>query len=233
MKFNEIELEYLNIVMQTKENITVVGVNEFGDEFESVGKVTRINPTLTNCNDEVLEESGIMLEIADEEFSAPYKTGFTENVRVFSCPEFLIMQIKDQRGNVVFHNREADAICNKCFDHGHTKEKYLKEDGRDIKANQMDPVTNELQKMIGQPVVLTSEKGKVAGVICEVGGITNFGCTMVTLREQTFVKGVFVGPDTKLETLNSKGERVVVAQNNKQEHEAMFRERAKNVVLSK
>ena len=214
--FSEELVNKLKEAWKLGKKIKITGVNYYGVEFSTEGKITTDDSNEPGFGNYEEITSIINLEFAKSKhypddsrtcFVAPFKTkiSYAEN-------SLIILSIEID-GEVVFENPNTKLICNK-----------TKKNGKDLLAklekNQTDypdcPVMQEINKLVGKPVIVDGEEG----VLVSVDGVSGDGYPIVNIYVSPYyLCSLNIHGDSVLSTEMEDGTRVVLAKNDPEEFE--------------
>jgi len=216
MKFSNEEIKRLEKAWKNKEELTIHGVNGYGQKFSTTGRIATTDSGKL-AMDEVREDSDcIYLEFGKTktfpeitEYLAPFFTGF---IPTYYSPDLYIYEISDSNGKTIFNNYSADDIARRSAKAGEAFEKNMKKEGRYIDDDNMDEISKKLKNMIGKPIIIKSPDGVYSGVFICINGANNKGLTEIII-EDVFATRKSVPVWSALYTENNEGEKDLLAYN--------------------
>lgn len=188
-----------NLCNRNKE-ITITGLNSFGEHFLTKGKVVEIRNDL------------IMLEFAKGK-SEDYKgwvAPFALNLKYGDkSPAFIIEAIYDHKGKQMYVAENFDDIV----DVAKNNKKYFFLQNSKYKFKLLDPVTSELKKLVAQPIFLKNKLADYWGVLEKVKCVDEVGYPIIEIFNGTESEIVKVQNNTMLYILDRNGEESLKVQN--------------------
>ena len=195
---------------ESSEPLKIIGFNDLGQRFETVGRVTRTdNGKPAVFSNEIFFDFGAKREGKNySEFLAPFKVDFFPDV--FEGTQLIVEKICLASGEVIFENPDAKEYFATAQEIGKKKEEEHKAEGRDL--GELDPITAKLDEVIGKPILINGEK---AGVLASYSGFNNAGKTMIQVRDATLCGGLSIPMFGTLDTVDLEGKIIPVEANGK------------------
>lgn len=203
MKFTQAQIALLKQIWAEEKQITIKGINNFGEPFETTGRVTTDDKGNAGIYD-----NAIYLEYGTEKVSAsrkqtkwfaPYSTEYRQSTLIDS---FVIFSVESE-GKAIFENPEKDDIKQAAKENAKSQAKKAESEGLDRLVD--CPVVDFLKTKIGQAVrikTLVKEdqewEWKVTdGVLLGIKGCTYSGYPIVELCDGPGVCNTFVEHTTQ------------------------------------
>lgn len=219
MNFTKKQIEILNKIRDEKEKIIVKGINAHGESF------------LTSCYIDTDPYRQVLSCFLPVRYGhSNLKTNFATDHHSMTTYSnaFTIEEIHTNAGELIYSNRDIEKYKNQAQA---TKEEFntlFEKNG--LLVTQDDAVTKYLRQLIGKPVILSEAdlqhsnlrtknnkpikiKSK-HGVLLMIGNSTYGGSVMICLSNGNTSDFAYVGPKTKLYSVNLDGTVKLVAENN-------------------
>lgn len=213
MKFSEKQMEILRKIWEQKGYITITGVNSYGEEFETTGRITTTDRGAMGVTAEtgcVYVEFGTSKDDPDRKqtsYFAPFKSQCKDK----PYRELYIFDIK-YGDEVIFENDEKEIILEKTQKHAEQDRLLMEKEGRDEIVD--CPVVRALRTMIGKPINLDGN----TGVLIALKGSNFYGGPMLDIFSGPLLGGIHVSASSMLLTEDNQGEITLLAKNNPAEY---------------
>lgn len=199
----------LTTIANSRQEISISGVNGIGQRFETKGFIsTTDNGKPAIFNDHVAIEFG---DKKDKEpdffafFMLNYDGGVDNSALYLLC-------IKNMLGEIVFENKDRTRIMVRTSQHGDELMRKLKFDR--LAFIKDDPVTKELRKLLGKPVIINDKKG----VLASMCGNNFHGETSFEIVNGPVVEALSVRGKSVLQTVFNDGTVETLAENQPMEY---------------
>lgn len=229
MKFTDKQLKRLEEAWKNGEELILAGVNGYGVEFTTIGRVTTDDGKMCVCDVfadgdcKIPNGAEVYLEFgqskSDESRSqtnyfAPYRTDLKQD-KYFIGFDLYVLGIKGADGETIYENANAQEILGETKQAGKENQSKLVAQRRDLTEKCIDPVTAEAMKRIGQQIILAYPDGSAdRGVLASVGGMTTDGSSVcIEIRRGSLCGGIHVTPKCALFVEKNDGTVEKVADN--------------------
>ena len=219
MKFTKTQLQTLKQIWAEEKPITIKGVNNHGEAFETTGRITTDDNGAVGCQEKI-----VFVEFGKEKNSpkrkqtkwfAGYRTEYHDNENVY---ELYIFSIECE-GKLIYENADKEMIKEKTKKN---KQKCIASKAKDGLDRIVDcPVVRFVKSKIGQPITIRSLK-KTAdgwdwvaseGVVYGIEGCTYAGAPIVDLADGVGIFGAFIDESSVAVTVEDDKEKEVVVRN--------------------
>ena len=206
MQFTSDQVDKLKQIWKNKDLVTIKGVNSYGDEFETTGRITSTDENKAGVFDKtVYLEFGVTKKNKNRKQTA-YFAPFQLNSPEENDLSLHVLSI-DHNGKTIFENADQDKIKEAADKNNQKSLKKLQKEGRDQLPE--CPVVDSLKQMVGKPVELDG----YTGVLIGVKGVTYTGNPMVDIASGPLVGGINVKEDSVLSTESNTGNKDIIASN--------------------
>ena len=200
MVFESEHIQILTKIWECNEYITIKGINCYGQQFETTGRIATTDDGKIGIT---AEDGEIFLQFGQSkqaptrkqtQYFAPFELGNEDGM--FSS--FCIFEISFN-GEVFFENDKKDFILERVQAAQAIRQKALAREGRDVLPDW--PVVEALNEMVGKPVVINGSRGVFVGL----DGLTYAGTVSSVMRSGPLLGAVPVGRNASVKTESNDG----------------------------
>ncbi|MBQ3493850.1 MAG: hypothetical protein IJA69_00370 [Clostridia bacterium] len=210
--FSKELLEQLKLACSEEKLITIKGVNSFGQEFETTGRITHTDKGSAGVSEDVIWlEFGKSKDDEDRKqtkWFAPYR--LTYDSEGFGCSALYVFSIEID-GKVVFENENKQTLIEHCEKDYAKEQEELKKDGRNVLPK--GKFMQDFLAQIGKPITI----GGTDCVLAGVSRVNMYGNPIVDVIAGPLVGGLsLTGTRQVITTETNDGKTEVVAEMDKE-----------------
>ena len=206
--------EKLKELYREGKNITIYGMNDLGQAFETNGRISK-----DSFGKIGIDEQGFYVEFGSRQKvgSPKFQAYFTTDVNLDHVPmgSKLIVDAVYVGEDLIFENEKYKDLLPQLRDRHIEFEEKLISTGKDLKED--DRVTKELRKRIAGPIILDGKES----VLCAICGRSALGRTNTIVMRGKNIYSCQIDYYAHLETEDLFGKKTFIAENQKSDRDLM------------